>query len=304
MPSRAGKACDRAVTGTVVDDDNLKPISVERLTLERIDEPQHPVGPAVRRRARRRSRCWRSSNSWAATVESLVSPTVPEHRSDRLAVVERLLADPPVVHPMDRSANPEMGVWSTAPDCYRFLAEHCPPGTRTLETGSGISTVLFAALGAHHRCVTPGPEEAERMSRRTARRTTSPTTTLTFDVAASHDALPRVDVELDLVLIDGGHGFPMPILDWFYAGSLLRAGGLLVVDDIQLPAVRALLQFVARDPRWAPVHEGDKWLAFRRTHSGSLAEDWTEQPFYVVHPPGARAFARRVIGRIRRTIQR
>ena len=42
---------------------------------------------------------------------------------DRQEVVTAILADPPVVHPMDRTATPAMGVWSTDESCYRFIAE-------------------------------------------------------------------------------------------------------------------------------------------------------------------------------------
>jgi predicted O-methyltransferase YrrM len=234
----------------------------------------------------------------------LVSGPVSSHDiADRFATVERLVADPPVVHPMAPGEDAPMGVWSTTTDCYRFIARHCPPGTRTLETGSGLSTVLFAALGAAHRCVTPGALEVERIQAYCVAHDV-PVDTVIFDVAASHVALPHVTDELDLVFIDGGHGFPLPILDWFYAGSLLREGGLAVVDDLSLPAVRLLLRFLAADPRWDRVDGSAQWAAFARRSRGSLAEDWTEQPFFHVHEPGLRSFARRAVGKVRRTLRR
>src|SRR3546814_19746420 len=64
---------------------------------------------------------------------------------------------------MEGGADPRMGVWSTDEDCYRLIASRCPPGTRSLETGSRLSTVLLAALGAQHLCCTPGPEAADRI---------------------------------------------------------------------------------------------------------------------------------------------
>lgn len=73
----------------------------------------------------------------------------------RLALVDRLLAEPPAIHAMEPGDDPQMGVWSTDRDCYLLLAETAGPGSCTLETGSGLSTVLLAAVGAHHTCVTP-----------------------------------------------------------------------------------------------------------------------------------------------------
>jgi hypothetical protein len=127
-----------------------------------------------------------------------------------------------------------MGVWSADPDCYRFIAEHCHRGQRTLETGLGLSTVVFAALGTHHQCVT---------------------------------------------LFDGNHGFPVPMLDFLFAGGCLRAGGLIVFDDLQLPAVRLVADFCDLDDRWVRMVRTPKWGAWRRRCSGPLADDHYDQPF-------------------------
>jgi hypothetical protein len=207
---------------------------------------------------------------------------VPADLADRLALAEQVLADPPQVHAMDHSADPAIGVWSTEPSCYRFLAEHCPPGTRSLETGSGLSTVLFAALGAEHICCTPVREEVDRLVAHCASRQL-PTDRIRFEVGPSHDTLPAIarggEVR-DLVLIDGGHGFPLPMVDWFYGAATLRAGGTLVVDDVNLAAVRDLCRFLDQDPRWESLGGTDKWRAWRRLGDGTLLEDWTAQPFY------------------------
>ncbi len=224
----------------------------------------------------------------------------------RLAKVDRLLADPPVVHPMDSSATPPMGVWSTEEAAYRFIAERCLPGVRTLETGSGLSTVLFAALGTDHICCTPGPEEAERIIGYCKAHELS-VEGLRFELGSSHESLPRlqgVGTRRDLALIDGSHGFPLPVLDWFYAAGMLDAGGVVVIDDIALPAVATLLDFVGRDPRWRHIAGSAKWVAFERTTSEPLAEDWTAQPFYVPHHEGLGDLARRVRGRVRRELGR
>ena len=220
--------------------------------------------------------------------------------AERLAIVDRLLADPPVVHPMDRSSRPAMGVWSTEASAYRFIAERCDEASRTLETGLGLSTALFAALGCEHTCVTGSWDEVERL-RTYCDLKGFDTAHVRFEAGGSHAALPRMldDGELDLVLVDGGHGYPTPILDWFYAGYRLRPGGVALIDDVHLPAVRSLLQFLDRDPRWPALERNDKWHAYERRSSGPLVEDWTDQPHYVVHPPGLRSFVRRAVGKAR-----
>ncbi|MDP1821505.1 MAG: class I SAM-dependent methyltransferase [Acidimicrobiales bacterium] len=226
--------------------------------------------------------------------------------AERRATVERILADPPAVHPMEASPEPRMGVWATEPSCYRFIAERCAPGTRTIETGSGLSTVLFAALGARHICCTAGQEEADRVLAHCGSRGIA-TDGLRFEVGSSHATLPALEAggtEVDLVLVDGSHAFPLPQVDWFYAAAMLRCGGTLIVDDIGLPAVSVLVRFLELDPRWRRVSGTDKWRAWERQVGGTLSEDWTEQGFYRSRRDALLQPARRVVGKIRHELGR
>lgn len=203
----------------------------------------------------------------------------------RLAIVDEVLAEPPVIHymsPDDAKAGQLTGVWSTEQSCYRFLAQHCGPGVRTLETGAGISTILFAAWGTSHRCITPGKEEADAVTAYCESHGIS-VDTLTFDISSSDVALTRLTpgaFDLDVVLIDGCHGFPAPMIDWYYGAGRLRNGGVVIVDDLQLPAVAVLQDFLDKDPRWASLAATGKWAAYQRKAESSLLEDWFTQPFY------------------------
>lgn len=220
--------------------------------------------------------------------------------ADSQAIVDRLLAEPPVVHIVDTPTGKAPGVWSTDESCYRFLARVAERGMRTLETGSGISTALFAAIGTHHRCVTPAEVEADHLRDYLTAQGISGER-VQFELASSHVALPALNDTLDLVFIDGAHGFPAPIIDWFYAGSLLRRDGILVIDDIPLPGVQVLLGFLERDPRWEQLEDTGKWAAYRRHSEGSLLEGQWDQLFYDVggKPPSV---PRRVVRRLRRML--
>jgi predicted O-methyltransferase YrrM len=235
-----------------------------------------------------------------------VSAAVATEPVSPLGLVDEILADPPVVHPMEAGPAPRMGVWATEPSCYRFLAERCRPGTRTLETGSGLSTVLFAALGAEHICCTAGQEEADRVLAHCTSRGI-PTDHLRFEVGSSSRTLPALEAAgttRDLVLIDGSHAFPLPAIDWFYGAALLERGGVLVVDDLRLPAVRVLTRFLDQDPRWQHVGGTRKWRAWERQTSGTLSEDWTEQSFYRTPKDRLLAPVRRVVGKVRYELSR
>jgi hypothetical protein len=196
----------------------------------------------------------------------------------RRAAVDTILANAPQVHPGAVSAQGE--VWSTVRDCYVFLAENCAPGSRTLETGLGVSTVLFAAWGTEHICVVPDAEQVQKTLDYCGENGID-TGKLRFEVAPSDQALPGLELPpLDAVLVDGNHGFPSPIIDWYYAGSRLRRGGLIVFDDIQLPHVQlGLLHFLDADPRWSRVAMTDKWVAYRKERDGPLYDRHVDQRF-------------------------
>ena len=213
--------------------------------------------------------------------------------ASRLAAVETVGRQPPLIHymtPEDVERGEQTGVWSTDRSCYEFMASRCVAGSRTLETGSGVSTILFAAWGTHHVSVTPGPEEAEAIQAY-CQAHHLPTDRLTFDLRSSDVALPDLGRDgldrggLDLVLIDGGHGFPTPMIDWYFGARHLRSGGVVVVDDLQLPAVRVLVDFLESDARWKRVAGTSKWAGFERLGAEDLLEDWYMQPFYAGGPP-------------------
>lgn len=212
--------------------------------------------------------------------------TAPSATSERLLWVEQVLANPPRVH----EGAPDNAAWSTEESCYRFMAEQVEGGSRTLETGAGVSTVLFAAWGCHHVAVVPFAGEASAIEHYLDEQGIN-RDALTFDIRPSEVALPELAGRgpLDLVFVDGCHGFPSPIIDWFYGAGLLRRGGIVVFDDVQLPQVQCLLTtFIEPDERWEPVAGTTKWKAYRRLSEGSLGEEWFDQPYFSLpsSPPG------------------
>jgi hypothetical protein len=219
------------------------------------------------------------------------------------AATERLRSivdDPPRVHPTAPS-----GVWGTDPACYDLLIERLAPGMHTLETGCGVSTALFAAAGAHHTAVFYGPPEGERILAYCRDRGIA-TDRLTLIPGPSDVVLPTLDGgPLDVVFVDGSHGFPFPHLDWYYGGSRLRAGGVFVLDDVQLPAPAQVADFLDADPRWQPIERTRKWAAYRREGDGPLREDWKTQRFLARPVPlteRARREVRRAGGRVKRRL--
>jgi hypothetical protein len=203
---------------------------------------------------------------------------------------------------MAAGPDPEIGLWGTDRECYALIADTVRPGMHTLETGSGLSTVIFAASGADHTCVTPSADEAARILAYCERQDVS-TDALRFELGASDEVLPRLagGPPLDVVFVDGNHGYPTPMIDWFYAASRLVPGGLLILDDIPLPAVAHLCAFIERDPRFSVHRRTAKWIAYRTVAGGSLRQDWFEQPFYT---SPTSASLRAIPGRAARRVSR
>jgi len=69
----------------------------------------------------------------------------------------------------------------------------------------------------------------------------------------SQIVLPRLVAEgrsFDLAFVDGNHRFDRVFLDLIYLGRLVRGGGILFVDDHQLPAVRRATSFCTTNLGW------------------------------------------------------
>lgn len=229
---------------------------------------------------------------------SVSSATRPDNVHE---IVAALASDPPGVH-----AGAPGGVWAAAQDCLEFIAGSIQPSTRTLETGCGATTIVFAASGCQHTSIFLEAHEGEAVEQWCSRHGIA-TDHITFRAGSSSQTLPELQPgELDLVLVDGCHGFPFPQLDWYYAAAHLVDGGILIVDDTQLAAPYQLRKYLESDPRWERIRVGSQWVAFRRRGSGSLDEEWTSQRFYqplALRGKAAERRARGVLGRLRKRVR-
>jgi predicted O-methyltransferase YrrM len=65
---------------------------------------------------------------------------------------------------------------------------------------------------------------------------------------SSVDALPDLakKLKVDVALIDGYHLFDYTLLDVFYCLKMLKVGGVLIVDDKKMRAIKAVAQYIMR----------------------------------------------------------
>jgi predicted O-methyltransferase YrrM len=88
---------------------------------------------------------------------------------------------------------------------------------------------------------------------------------------ASEIALPRFlgeDRRFHLAFVDGNHRFDGVFLDLVYLGRLVRPGGIVFVDDYQLPAVARAVSFCVTNLGWTleEVSAADdlhRWVVLR-----------------------------------------
>jgi predicted O-methyltransferase YrrM len=192
-------------------------------------------------------------------------------------ISEELYADPPQVH-VDDSGRAH-GDWALSTAALRAIERMVQPGDRTLETGLGVSTALFALLGTEHTAIAPHVDEVRRLRAYCADRGIG-LDRVTFEHGWSQHVLPALAIEaLDLVLLDGSHAFPIPFLDWFYTAGLLREGGVLVVDDTQLWTGRVLHDFLLAEEGWRHEASPEHATVFRKTKPFDAAVSWVRQPY-------------------------
>jgi hypothetical protein len=195
-----------------------------------------------------------------------------------MTTLATLLQEQPAIHgPAGAS---DLATHGLLEEALELIERTVRAGDRTLETGSGYSTLLFAILGAEHVCIVPNLPEVERIKAYCAEKNIA-TDRLTFHVAPSERVLPDLTLPpLALVLIDGSHSFPQVFIDWFYTAQALEVGGRLLVDDVHVWTGRVLRDFLAAEPEWRLDDElGGRTAVFTKVAQVDPDKVWTEQAY-------------------------
>ena len=84
----------------------------------------------------------------------------------------------------------------------------------------------------------------------------------------SEIALPQFLKEgrsFDLGFVDGNHRFDAVFLDLFYLGRLVRRGGILILDDYNMPGIRRAVSFFVTNLGWTVEETIDDYAIVLRT---------------------------------------
>jgi hypothetical protein len=189
--------------------------------------------------------------------------------------LQELIANPPLLHVHDDKPV----TWSVANELLEYVDAHVDHGSRTLETGAGVSTVLFALKGCDHVCAVFQQGDVDRIQDFCRQHKIS-LARVRFAIGSSEDVLPGLEPrELDLVLIDGGHAFPTPFIDWYYSARQLKVGGRLLVDDIYVWTGYVLRRYLEAEPAWKlDADFAPRWVAFEKLEVTGWQGEY-QQPF-------------------------
>ena len=157
---------------------------------------------------------------------------------------------------------------------------------QTAETGSGKSTLLFSHLSRNHHVFAVDDGDSISQVRQ------SPLLrgeNVTFIEGPTQITLPKHSFPqpLQLVLIDGPHGYPFPDLEYYYFYPVLERGGLLLVDDLPIPSIARMFDIIRADDMFELLEVVEDQLAvFRRTDAPLIdprSDSWWLQGYNRQH---------------------
>jgi hypothetical protein len=152
----------------------------------------------------------------------------------------------------------------------------------SVETGSGASTLLFSHLSEHHTVFASdgGSGSVTNVRRSPLLRPN----VVTFVEGPTQATLPqhRFTEKMQLILIDGPHGYPFPDIEYYFLYPHLETGGLLILDDIHIPTIHNLFQFLRRDAMFELDEVVQTTAFFTRTSAPTFdrfGDGWWQQNY-------------------------
>ena len=155
---------------------------------------------------------------------------------------------------------------------------------RSMETGTGRTTLLLSHLSADHTVFTKDDQGDGDSLRRVRDAPLLNERTVRFEIGPTQRTLLAHEFEapLQLAYLDGPHAFPFPELEYWAVYPHIDEGGLLVVDDIHIPTLHNFFRFLDADAMWRLVEVVDHTAFFTRTAAplvDPFGEGWWEQGY-------------------------
>jgi len=134
------------------------------------------------------------------------------------------------------------------------------------ETGSGKTTLLLSHISNHHVAFSIDFGDSIGVVRRSPLFNSA--TTL-FVEGPTQKTVPiyKFENKLQFVLIDGPHGYPFPEIEYYFFYQHIDTGGLLVVDDVHIPTINNLFDFLMEEEMFDFVEMVGTTAFFRRNET-------------------------------------
>jgi hypothetical protein len=165
-----------------------------------------------------------------------------------------------------------------------IVSSRFPNGlSASVETGCGLTTLFFSQVSQKHTSFTLGGNIDDSLTRVRS----SPllkAETVQFVEGPSQLTLPahKWETKVDIALIDGAHAYPFPELDYFYMYPQVNTWGFLIVDDIQIPTIRRLYDFLREDEMFYEFAVVSTTAFFLRTDAKTFnpyGDNWPDQKY-------------------------
>ncbi|MDR0994246.1 MAG: class I SAM-dependent methyltransferase [Verrucomicrobiota bacterium] len=150
------------------------------------------------------------------------------------------------------------------------------------ETGSGKSSLLFSHLSKRHLVF--AMDDGNGSVRRVQESPLLKPGVVEFIEGPTQKTVPAYSFgpPLQMIMLDGPHGFPFPVLEYYSFYPHLASGGVLIVDDIDIPSIYDMYQFLKKDAMFDLLEVVHTTAFFRRTDApvfDPLADGWWLQGY-------------------------
>lgn len=190
----------------------------------------------------------------------------------------------------------------------------------SMETGSGKSTLLFSHLSEDHKVFAIN-DYGEMSTNSVSLVVDSPlfnAKTVQYILGPTQRTLPpyKFEHKLQLALIDGPHGYPFPDLEYYFIYPHLDEGALLIVDDIHIPTIRHIFDFLKEEEMFQLAEVVDKSAFFVRTAAplfdpyldGWWLQGYNKKRFPIEderrRPPAVKPVKLSTLGKVQREVRR
>lgn len=163
----------------------------------------------------------------------------------------------------------------------------------TLETGCGKSTIMFSQIATRHVVFAYDDRGSENSSVSMVQNDTDfESEKVEFVFGPTQQTLLKHDFSgcpaFDVMLIDGPHGYPFPDLEYALLYPRLKAGGILIIDDVHIPSIGRMYDILREDRMYDEIGVVATTGLLRRTVTEGVPADgdhWYEQQYNYVRFP-------------------